>query len=89
MICCQRLTAAGTQVDRPLNLVAVVWTGGTSAGDTAILKAIGGDYVWEGRASGDNTYIGISLGEDGIRLQNGLELESIAAGTIYLYFHEI
>jgi hypothetical protein len=88
MLCCQRLTAAGQSIDRPFNLIAIIWTGATSAGNTVILKEVGGDYVWEGRASGAHTYIGVTLPEDGVRLRNGLEVESIDAGSVYLYFQE-
>lgn len=83
-----RFTAAGGQVPGKVILGSLVWTGGTVAGDTCLIKEVGGDTVWEGRANGTNTYIGITFTEQGISSTKGYEVQQISSGAVYLYIKE-
>lgn len=79
-------TVVGEFIPGPLNLVGVVWTGATSAGNLCTIKEIGGDEVWEGRADGSHTYVGIRFPDDGIYIPAGVEIQTLDAGKVFLYF---
>lgn len=82
------LDTAGDQVTPTVDLIGIIWTGATSAGDTCVLKQINGDPLWEGRADGSHTYLGVRFPDTGIRIKKGIELLSISAGKVFLYFRE-
>ena len=80
-------TSIGT-LNRSVRLAAIVWAGATSAGNTVVLKEPKGNPIWEGRATGSHTYIGISLPDEGLYMPNGIEVQNIDAGTLFLYFRQ-
>ena len=77
--------SSGEKVDGPINLLSIIWTGSTSAGDTCTIKEIDGEEVWEGRADGSNTYLGINFPDRGIRSGVGFEVQAISSGKVFLY----
>ena len=79
-------TAAGQGISDPSRIHAIVWTGATAAADTCILKHRNGEFIWEGRATGANTYLGINFSaDDPLSAPNGFEVSSISAGRVYVY----
>ena len=82
------LTTAGQRVNRIVDITAIIWVGATTAADSVVLKEIGGDRIWEGRATGDNTYQGIRFDPDGLHVNAGIEVESISSARLYVYFRE-
>ena len=90
-----KLTAAGQQIlaastTAQLNILMAIWTGSTTAGDTCTLKQVGGDEIWEGRATGVNTYLGakFSDGPDDLHVKGGVEVQAISSGKVYVYVKE-
>lgn len=80
------LSEAGAQYLERAEIVAIVWVGASSAGDSIILKEVGGGRLWEGKASSTFTYQGIQFPEsDPLLAPGGVEFESYSSGTVYLY----
>jgi hypothetical protein len=80
-----RLDTAGDQIIGPLEVVALVWSGATTQADSCVLKAINGEEVWRGHTDVANTYMGINFSPEGLRFEEGVELQSISAGDLYVY----
>lgn len=71
-------------------VMAVVWHGSATAGDTVRLQKRGtSKVVWAGRASDTNNYIGLSLGMYGVPCPDGFELTQISSGTVIVYLAEL
>ena len=86
----QSYTTTGQKITTAARVSAIIWTGSTSAGDTCILKHIGGSNIWEGRAVGLNTYIGVSFPDhDPVAMPGGLEVATISSGTVYVYLEDV
>jgi hypothetical protein len=81
-------TSTGQQIPGKQILASIVWTGATTAADTCQIKEIGGDIIWEGRANSTNTYIGITLTDQGLSSLKGFEVQQISSGTVFLYTKE-
>ena len=80
------LSAAGQQIARPVRITAIVWTSASAAGDTAVLKGVGGEDIWEGRATGTQTYLGISYPPGHpLVVPEGLELSALSSGRVFIY----
>ena len=77
-------TASQTQT-LPANIIALVWEGTTSAGDTVTIKRIGGANIWTGRTAVSNTYLGITFSDIGLRVSEGIECSQISSGQLYVY----
>ena len=70
-------------------IVALIWTGPTSAGDTCLVQKIGGgETVWRGRASGDDTYIGLAPTEYAIPCPSGFTVTCPADTYVLAYLRE-
>ena len=81
-----RSVDAGDFILGPVNLVGIIWTGATSAGNICTIKEIGGEELWEGRADGTHTYVGIRFPDDGLYIKEGVEIQTLDAGKVFLYF---
>jgi hypothetical protein len=70
---------------------AIIWEGLTSEGDTVQIISGGpsGKKFWAGRASGTQTYQGISFPGAGQKAANGLWVSQISSGVVYIYFKDI
>lgn len=83
------LSVAGDQFLDACRILAIVWEGATSAGDTAVLTARGtGSILWPGRAAGSHTYLDPNFGPDGLHCPNGFTLSQISAGRVCVYLRE-
>ncbi len=83
------LSVAGDTYAGNARILAVVWTGGTTAGNTVVLSSgNSADILWKARADGSNTYLGINLGPHGLHAPDGFRLSQISAGELLVYLRE-
>lgn len=83
------LSVAGDAYPHACRILAVIWEGATTAGDTVTLNSIAtGGVLWPGRANDTNTYLGANFGPEGIPCQSGFRLSQISNGTLYVYIRE-
>lgn len=81
----QVVSAAGTTTG-PIRISSIIWSAATTAGDTCIVKYIGGEDIWEGRASGAQTYQGVVYPDhDPVAAPGGIEVSTLAAGRLFIY----
>ena len=74
-------------------ILAVIWQGTTTAGDTAELWSVEDeDYpealIWAGQAADTNTYQGVNLGPVGIKAPGGFYAKVLDAGRLIIYLRE-
>lgn len=83
------MSVAGDQFIESARILAVIWEGSTTSGDTVKLTARGtGSIIWPGRTDTTQTYEGANFGPEGIHCPNGFRLSQISAGTVYVYLRE-
>ena len=83
------LVNPGDQFTDACRIIAIVWTGTTTSGDTVVLRhRVGNEMLWEGITNTTKTYLGINLGPNGEHCPNGFYLASIAAGTLKVYINQ-
>lgn len=85
------LTTLNQSYDKPCQILAIVWQGATTAGDTVILNYQGGGKtgaIWKGRASSAQTYLGIQFGEAGLIAPGGFIVNQISSGAVLVYLRE-
>lgn len=69
-------------------IMAMVWTGTTTAGDTCtIQKRVTNDTVWKAQTDTTNTYLGLAPTHYGIHCPNGFTV-TCSAGTVLVYLRE-
>ncbi len=82
-------TAAGQRYDLSCRILAIIWEGSTTAGDTVELRLQNPSRrFWRGRANDTNTYLGLNLGPYGLHAPHGFTLSQISAGTVWVYLSE-
>ena len=83
------MTQVGDEYIDPARIVAVIWEGATSAGDLAYLYCREtGCRLFPGRASGTQTFIGISWGLPGVAAPHGFRLGVLDSGALHVYLAE-
>lgn len=87
------LEAQGEEYATRARVLAVLWEGATTAGDTAELWSLESDdfaeaLIWAGRAADTNTYLGINFGPNGIRAPGGFYAKVLDAGRLIVYLRE-
>ena len=81
------LRAAGDTFTDTCRILALVWTGATTAGDICELRDIKtGLVLWTARTPDTNTYLGINLGPKGVGAPFGFKVQTITAGTSLLVY---
>jgi hypothetical protein len=81
-------TTTGVKETGQLQLQAFVWTGATTAADTVVVKDGAGNTLWTAIASGAQTYLGLTFhGARGLEC-TGLNVTTIASGTLLVYFKD-
>jgi hypothetical protein len=81
------LTDANQRYEAPCRIIAVVWVGTTTAGDTAEIRHQSPiRTIWKGQATDTNSYMGINLGPFGMHAPSGFSCFSITAGTKILVY---
>lgn len=84
-----KLSVAGDSYPHGCRILAIIWEGGTAAGNTARVNSIeSGNVIWPGRANDTNTYLGANFGPEGIPCHQGFRLSQISAGDVYVYLRE-
>jgi len=79
-----KFTSAG-DAPRGGRLLAIVWVGATTAGQSCVININGEDF-WTGMTDTTSTYLGISFGNEGVPARS-ISCQSIAAGTsCYVYY---
>lgn len=81
--------AAGSLTLARSQVTGIVWVGATTASDEAILRATGGSRIWEGRATGTDTYLGIRFTDDGVLAKDGLTVDALDSGRLYVYIRTL
>ena len=76
--------AAGDLTLNRSQVLSIVWVGATTVSDVAILRARNGSRIWEGRATGTDTYIGKVFSGDGVLAKDGLVVETLDSGRLYV-----
>lgn len=81
------VVSAGTQITTPIRISSIVWSaGGRTAGDLCVIKFIGGEDIWEGRALGSQVYQGINFSaDDPVAAPGGIEVSTLAGGRVFIY----
>lgn len=79
-------TASGDRYLFPLRILAIIWEGATSQGDTARLTKLKvdgtvGKLLWPGRTNVTNTYQGLNCGPKGLHVPFGLQCTALTAST--------
>jgi hypothetical protein len=84
------LTAAGQSYDDECRILAIVWEGATTAGDTVELRYQGAKLgkIWRGRANDTHTYLGLNAGPHGLHAPGGFKVQALSAGTLLVYLRE-
>jgi len=82
------LTAAGATV-APGRVLAIIWEGATTNGDTVELLHRGtSQRFWKGRTPDTQTYTGVSFAPTGIGAPTGLTVLQISAGEVQVFMSE-
>lgn len=81
--------AAGTLTLQRAQVTGIVWVGATTASDEVILSARNGARIWEGRATGTDTYLGIRFADDGVLATDGLVVDALDSGRLYIYLRSL
>lgn len=80
-------SGASAILTTPIRIRKIRWTGGTTAGHTAIVKDQNDNAFWESIASGSN-YVEESdfstIDSNSIRI-NGLKVTALGSGKLYIY----
>ena len=83
------MSVAGDTFIESARILAVLWEGVTTAGDTAELRCpVTGRLLWAGRTNDTNTYLGVNVGVEGIHAPYGFRLTSISSGMLLVYPRE-
>ena len=84
-----RMQVAGDVYRHGARILAFVWEGPSTAGDTAeIADPVSGARLWRGRANDVQNYVGLNAGFEGVHAPNGFMLKQISSGDVYVYLRE-
>ena len=84
------MLVAGDEFNESARILAVIWEGSTTAGDTVRLahRDEWGTLLWPGRANDTNTYLGANFGDKGLHAPQGFRLQQISSGQVLVYLRE-
>ena len=85
------LSVAGDAFVCGARLLAILWEGASTAGDTARVNGrLGSDatILWAGRANDTQTYQGANFGTHGVHAPDGFRLSQISSGRVLVYLRE-
>ena len=83
------MSVAGDEFVDSARILAIIWEGATTSGDTCVLNSrMGNDLLWKGRTSDTQTYLGANFGPEGLNAPNGFKLGQISAGQLLIYLRE-
>ena len=81
------MSVAGDVYADTCRILAILWEGATTAGDTVeLVDRLTNDLLWPGRTDSTNTYLGANIGTEGIHCPNGFKLNKISSGRVVIYF---
>ena len=79
----------GDLFNQPARIQALIWEGGTSAGDIVELECpVTHIVLWPGRTNATHTYMGISFGDTGLHAPYGFRVKTLNAGRLLVYLRE-
>lgn len=79
------LQTVGDVFSPPCRIMAIVWTGTTTSGDTVQLRdKLTGELLWEAFTDTTKTYLGINLSDLNVHT-NGFRAAAISAGKVIVY----
>jgi len=84
------MSVSGDQFVEGARILAILWEGATTSGDTVLLSdRVTGAVLWSGRTDSTQTYLGVNFGESGLHCPNGFKLAQISAGRVLVYLREV
>ena len=79
------LQTVGDVFTQPCRIMAIVWTGVTTAGDQAEIKdKVSGEVLWAAFTDTTKTYLGINLSSLNVGCQ-GFRCSQLSAGKMLIY----
>ena len=84
------LTVVGDAYIQPARILAILWEGATTSGDTAEVRSRTAPdaLLWKGRTNTTQTYQGVNLGAHGLAAPLGFRLAQLSAGQVLVYLRE-
>jgi hypothetical protein len=83
------MQVAGDQFLPGARILAILWEGASSSGDTVLLvDRVTNEILWPGRTDSTQTYLGINFGPEGLHAPNGFKLQTISSGRVLVYLRE-
>lgn len=82
------LNVAGEEYVFSARIVAIIWEGATTSGDTVSIRSrgpISSTELWAGRTDTTQTYLGANFGPYGINCPDGFVLTQISSGRLFVY----
>ncbi len=82
-------TAPGQSHNHACRVIAIVWTGTTTAADTCLITKNNppdNDTVWRAQTDTTNTYLGLAPTKYGIHCPAGFTVDTMTAGTHVLVY---
>ncbi len=84
-----KLEVVGDEYTLGCRILAIIWEGSGTAGDTAVVEDRGGNgELWKGRAVNANIYCGANFPSEGVHAPNGFKLSQLSSGTVSVYLRE-
>lgn len=79
----------GDKYTEAATIASIIWEGETTSGDRVELRFQGsGDILWAGRTDRTQTYLGVTIGPEGIMAPNGFYANVLNSGRVIIYLKE-
>lgn len=70
-------------------IASIIWEGSTTSGDRVELRAnVTQDVLWAGRTDRTETYLGVTIGPEGIMAPQGFYASRLDSGRVIVYLKE-
>ena len=80
------LSIVGDRYAFPCRIIAIVWEGSSTSGDTCLISQINDNSkIWRGRTDVTQTYLGVSFAAPGVHSPSGFILSQISSGIVSVY----
>ncbi len=79
----------GDRFSEAATIASIIWEGTTTSGDRVELRANGTqDVLWAGRTDRTQTYLGVTIGPEGIMAPQGFYASRLDSGQLIVYLKE-
>lgn len=79
------MTTTGVVFEGAGEIHSIIWVGPTSVADDCLLVEVGGEEVWAGQASLENTYLGVAFPKP-VHIKDGLSVETLDSAKLFIYY---